>query len=97
MAAMPPIMAKPNASLKVRISEHLGTSHLTDKKTKTGHQLTAIQEHILFCNHSPSYENFTILTSEENDFKLTLMESILINRYKPLLNKTVKSMPLELF
>ena len=82
---------KTKRHLKVRISEHLGISHLTGKKTKTSHHLTAIQEHLLFCNHSPSYENFTILTSEENDFKLTLMESILINRDKPLLNKTLKS------
>jgi len=88
---------KTKRHLKVRMSEHLGISHLTGKKVKISNQPTAVFEHSLFCDSSPSFENFTILTSEVNDFKLTLMESLLINRDKPLLNKTIKSMPLELF
>ena len=72
-------------------------SHLTGKKIKSNNINSAIHDHQLFCNCLPTPENFTILCSEPNDFKLTLMESLLINRDKPLLNKTVKSLPLELF
>ena len=88
---------KTKRHLKVRMSEHLGISHLTGKKVKISNQPTAVFEHSLYCQNSPSFDNFTILASEVNDFKLTLMESLLINRDKPVLNKTVKSMPLELF
>ena len=58
-------------------------------------KLTAIQEQLL-CS-SPSFEDFSILTSESNDFKLKIMESILIARDKPILNKADSSFPLELF
>ena len=64
---------------KVRICEHLGISHLTGKKVKMdNNNLTAIQEYLLCCNYSPSFEDFSILTRESNDFKLKIMESILI-------------------
>ena len=57
----------------------------------------AIKEHILFCNHTPDFEDFAILASNNNDFKVTLMESLLINRDHPPLNKKKQSLPLELF
>ena len=83
---------------KVRICEHLGISHLTGKKVKIdNNKLTAIQEHLLCCNYSPSFEGFSILTRESNDFKLKIMESLLIARDKPILNKADSSLPLELF
>ena len=70
---------KTKSHLKVRFCEHLGISHLTWKKVKIDHsKLTAIQEHLLFCNYSPSFENFPILTRESNDVKLKIMESLLI-------------------
>ena len=73
---------------KVWIWEHLGTSHLTGKKVKTdNNKVTAIQEHLLCCNYSPSYEVFSFLTRESNDFKLKVMESLLIARDEPCLNK----------
>ena len=51
---------------KVRICEHLGISHLTGKMVKIdNNKLTAIQEHLLCCNYSPSYEEFSILTREK--------------------------------
>ena len=83
---------------KVRICEHLVISHLTVKKVKIDkNKLTTIQEHLLCCNYSPSYEDFSYLTSEINDFKLKVMESLLISRGKPCLNKADSSLPLELF
>ena len=83
---------------KFRISEHLGISHLTEKKIKIDKKkLMAIQEHLLCWNYSPSFEDFSILTRENNDFKLKIMESLLIARDKPILYKADSSLPLELF
>ena len=91
-------MVKPNATLKSDISENLGISHLTGKKRflQAG-QSTAILEHTLFCIGTPSFSDFDVLARDANDFKLTSKESLLISRDIPLLNKTVQSMPLELF
>ena len=83
---------------KVRICEHLGVSHLTGKMIKIdNNKLRVIQGHLLCCNYSPSFENFSILTRESNVFKLKIMESLLIARDKPLLKKADSSSPLELF
>ena len=89
---------KTKRHFKVRICEHFGISHLLEKKVKIdNNNLTAIQEHILRCNYSPSFEKCSILTRESNDFKLKIMESLLIARDKPILNKADSSLPLELF
>ena len=89
---------KTKRHFKVQICEHLGISHLTDKKIKIDiNKPTAIYEHLVCCNYSPSFEDFLILTRESNDFKLNIMESLQIARDKPILNKTDSSLPLELF
>ena len=59
--------------------------------------LRAIQEHLLCCNYSPCFEDFSILTTESNGFKLKIMESLLNGYHKPLLTKAVTPIPLELF
>ena len=69
---------------------------LTEKGVK-GDDDSAIKEHLLFCNHTPDFEDFSILAANNNDFKVTLMESLLINRDHPPLNKNKQSLPLELF
>ena len=67
---------KTKRQCKVRICEHLGISHLIRKKVKIDNsELMAIQEHLLT---SPSFGDFSIFTSESNDFKLKTMESLLI-------------------
>ena len=81
---------------KVRMCKHLGISALTGKRVK-GDDDSAIKEHLLFCNHTPDFEDFSILATNNNDFKVTLMESLLINRDHPPLNKNKQSLPLELF
>ena len=79
---------------KLRICERLGISHLTGKKEKIdNNKLMAIQEHLLFCNYSPSFEDLSIFPSESNDFKLKIMDSLLIARDKPVLNKADSSLP----
>ena len=60
-------------------------------------KLTLFQEHLLCCNYPPSFEDIFILTRESNDFKLKIMESLLIACEKLVLNKSNPSLPLELF
>ena len=76
--------------------ENLEVSALTGKKVK-GDDDSAMKEHHLFCNHSSGFDDFSVLVSNNNDFKVTLMESLLINRDYPPLNKNKCSLPLELF
>ena len=76
--------------------ENLGVSALIGKILK-GDINFVIKEHHLFCNHSSGFDNFSILASNNNDFKVTLMEILLINRDHPPLNKNRHSLPLELF
>ena len=54
--------------LNVRISEHTGTSPLTKKAVKP--KSSSMVDHLLFCNHSASYDNFSILTRDNKTFLL---------------------------
>ena len=65
--------------------EHLGISTLTEKRVK-GYDDSAIKKHLLFCNPAPDFEDFSIVRTNNNDFKVTLMVSLLINRDQPFLN-----------
>ena len=83
---------------KVWILEHLGISHLTRKKVKIDNsKLTRIQEYLLCCNYSPSFEYIPIFTKESNNLKLKIMESLLIAYDKSDLNKNGSSLPSEVF
>ena len=62
--------------LNVRIGEHIGISWLTKKKVKS--KGSAVSNHLLLCNHSPSFENFRVLTKDNKKFLLELKESLLI-------------------
>ena len=55
---------------------------------------SAIKEHHLFSNQSSGFNDSSILASNNNDFKVLLMQSILINRDHPLSNKNKHSLPL---
>ena len=76
--------------------EYLGVSALTGKRVE-GDNDSAIKEHNLFCNNSSGFDNFSILPDNNNNFKVTLMENLLINRDRPPLNKNRQALPLELF
>ena len=73
---------KSKRHFKVRICEHLGISPITGKRVK-GDDDSAIKGHLLFCNHAPGFEEFSILANSSYGFKVTLMESLLINRDRP--------------
>ena len=79
--------------------EHLRGSTVTGKRVK-GDNDFAIKEHHLFCDDSSGFDEFSILASNKNDFKVTLIESLLINRdhrFVNNLNKNNHSLPLERF
>ena len=73
----------------------MSISPLTRKKVKP--KGSAVSDHLLLFNHSPSYENFSVLTKENKKFLLELKESLLIMRDKPSLNRSIRSVPLFLF
>ena len=76
---------KAKCHFKVRMCEHPGIYALTGKSVK-GDDDSAIKEN-LFCNHTLDFEDFSVLTTNNNDFNVMLMESLLINRDYPLMNE----------
>ena len=81
--------------LNLRIGEHIGISSLNKKKVKL--KGSAVSDHLLLCNHSPSFESFSVLTKENRIFVLELKENILIMRDKCSLNRNIRSAPSYLF
>ena len=61
---------KTKRHFKVRMCEHLRISALTGKRVK-GHDDPATKEHHLFCNDTSDFEDFLILATNNNDFKVT--------------------------
>ena len=51
--------------------EQLGVSALTGKRV-TWDNDSATKEHDLLCNHSPGFDDISILASNNNDLKVTL-------------------------
>ena len=79
------------------MTEHLGISNLTRKRLKNVKQYSKF-DHLLQCNCVINFDDFSILDTDDcNKFKLLLRESLLIKRDKPILNRIIKSFPLEIF
>ena len=87
---------KTKRHFKVRICEHFGISEITRKRVKCNDDL-AIKKHLLLCNHQPGFEDFSILTTNNNGFKITLMKTLLTNRDHLHFNKNKQSLLWELF
>ena len=79
-----------------RAAEHMGISNLTGRRLKNVMQ-SAISDHLLQCNCTITFDDFDMLAAESNKFKLLLREGLLRKRDKPILNRTIKLFPLELF
>ena len=82
--------------LSVRVSELSGVSPLTGKKSKSK-KSAAVKDHMLFCDHIVSIDDFKILATIDSDFHVKVKESLLISRDEPILNKNETSLPLYLF
>ena len=92
MAATLSVMIKlTKPHFKARMCEHLGISALTGRTVKRDND-SAMEERHLFCNDSAGFDDFYILASNNNDFKGTLMVSLLINRDHLSLNKSRQSL-----
>ena len=74
----------------------MGISNFTEKRVKTVKQ-SAVSDHFLQCDCSINFNDFDILTSETNHFRLLIKEILLIMRDKPVLNRNTTSFPLKLF
>ena len=58
---------------------------------------SAVSDHRLQCDCVISFDDFDVLASDTNNFRLIIKESQLIKRDKPILNRTIMSFPLKLF
>ena len=86
---------KTERHFNVRMSEHLVILAFIGKWVK-GDVDSGIKEHLLFLSYAPDFEDFSIPTTNNNDFKITLIENVLINRDHLRLNKNKQSLLLEL-
>ena len=90
-SAMSPLMMRTECitHLNVRIGEHIGISPLTRKQVQPKN--SSVADHLLLCNHSVSYDDFSILMRENKKCLLELKESLLIMIDKPCLNRNITS------
>ena len=58
---------------------------------------SAVSDHRLQCDCVISFDDFDVLASDTNNFRLLVKESLFIKRDKPILNHTIKSFPLKPF
>ena len=65
--------------LAVRSGEHIGISPLTKKRVQPRKD-SAVCYHLLNCNYSPTFEDFSFLRHENKKYLLELKESLLIMR-----------------
>ena len=89
-------MVKLTRHFFTRAAEHMEISNLTEKRVKNMKE-SAASDHRLQCDCIINFHNFYILAPDTNNFRLLIKESLLIKRDKPILNRTIKSLPLKLF
>ena len=76
-------------------AEHVRISSLLGKRLNSIKQ-SAVSDHLPECNCLINFDDFDILASDLNKFRLLIKENLLIKRDQPKSNKT-KSFPLKLF
>ena len=82
--------------LAVRSGEDIGILPLTNKMVQPRTDST-VCHHLLNCNYSPTFEDFSVLCHENKKYLLELRESLLIMRDRPSMNRNVQFTPLYLF
>jgi hypothetical protein len=58
---------------------------------------SAVKQHENNHNHKIDWTNFDIIANDNRNYQLLVKESLLINNFKPILNKTTTSVPLIVF
>ena len=72
------------------------TSNQTGKRITNANE-AAVSDYLLQCDSCITFDDFDILGSHSNKFKLIIKENFLIKRDKQVLNRTTKSFLLDLF
>ena len=70
----------------------MGICNLTEKRVKNMKE-SAVSEHHLQCDWIISFDDFYVLASDTNNYKLLITESLLIKQDILILNRTIKSFP----
>ena len=78
----------------LRTSEHLSITLLNGKFVQI-QKKSALFDHMILDGHKASFD-ISLLLKENHAFKLQLKESLLLSWDKPILNKNIYSIPLEL-
>ena len=91
-----PYYDKTKRHLKVRAGENICMSPLTGKRVNSNKNIF-VKDHCLESGHVCSFDDFTVLNYESHNFKRLIKEPLLVTKDKPLSNKQVKSLKLELF
>ena len=73
----------------------MGISNLKERRVKNMKE-SAVSDQSLQCDCVISFDDFDVLASDTNNFRLLIEESLLIKRDKPILNGTINSFPLKL-
>ena len=79
--AMLPTMTK-HANIWTLELVSIQALHLYPEKKSKAKTTTAIKDHILFCDHTVSLEDFKILVSSNSEFHVKIKEILLISLYK---------------
>ena len=64
-------------------AEHSGVSRLAGKTSKSK-KSTAVKDHMPFCDHIVSIDDFKLLAASDSDFHVNVKESLLISRDEPI-------------
>ena len=81
--------------LKVRIDSHRGVSHRTGNSLSTK-EISAVRSHCQKCKIKFDYTNFKILGQTNSKQSLLFLESLFIKQFKPCLNSSTTSIPLQI-
>ena len=82
--------------LALRSGEHIGVSSSTNKRAQPKKD-SAVSHHLLKCNYSPTFQDFSALCHENKKYLLELKESLLIMGDRPSMNWNVRFTLLYLF
>ena len=81
---------------KVRKSEHSGVSPRTGKQSK-GQSTTSVRDHMLYCPHRVTCDDFKIISKGGSLNVLETKETLFINKLKPKINGQQRSTEIFLF
>ena len=70
---------------------------LVTEKNVNNNKQSSITDHCFLSRHICPFYDITVLNFESHKFKRLIKESLLVTKNKPLLNKEIEALILELF